>query len=69
MKYLVMYEQGERGVSAYVPDLPGCVAAGDTIDETRALIHGAIAGHLEAMRKHGEPVPLPSVSEFVEIAG
>lgn len=68
MKYTVMYEQGASGFSAYVPDLPGCVAAGATLDETRELISGAIAMHVTGLREDGEPVPVPSVSEIVDVA-
>ena len=68
MKYLVMYEQGTDGFSAYVPDLPGCVAAGETLDETRELTAGAIAMHVAAMREDRDPIPVPSVSELVDVA-
>lgn len=68
MKYLVMFEHGETGFSAYVPDLPGCVAAAESLEETRTLIGEAIAMHISAMREEGEPIPEPSVSELVDVA-
>jgi predicted RNase H-like HicB family nuclease len=56
-----------RGVSAYVPDLPGCVAAGETVEEVRGLIQGAIRLHLAGLQEDGEPVPEPSSQvEYVE---
>ena len=57
MKYAVIYEQGPNNYSAYVPDLPGCVAAGDTLEETEQLIREAIVLHLEALQEAGQPIP------------
>ena len=70
MRYAVIYETGaEGGVSAYVPDLPGCVAAGSTLGEVRALMEDAIEFHIEGMRLHGETAPAPSsLAEMLEIA-
>lgn len=59
MQYIVVFEQAPHNWSAYVPDLPGCVAAADTRDETEELIREAIAGHLAALRAYDEPVPSP----------
>ena len=59
MKYAVVIEKTGNGYSAYVPDLPGCVAAGDTLEETEELLRGAIAMHVDDMRERGEPVPEP----------
>jgi predicted RNase H-like HicB family nuclease len=68
MKYTVVYENTPRNFSAYVPDLPGCVAAAKTKAETRRLIREAIEMHIEAMREAGEQVPAPGTStELVEI--
>ena len=65
--YLVVIEGEGDSFSGYVPDLPGCVAAGDTADEVRELMHEAIPLHIESLRSHGEPVPEPrSQVEFVE---
>jgi predicted RNase H-like HicB family nuclease len=60
MKFAVIYEKTSTGYSAYVPDLPGCVAGGTTLDETADLIRGAIELHLETMREDGESVPEPT---------
>ena len=58
--YAVVIEGDQDGYSAYVPDLPGCVAAGATIDEVESLIRQAIELHLDSLRAHGDPVPPPS---------
>ena len=70
MRYAVIYEKGlGGGVSAYVPDLPGCVASAESLDDARQLMEEAIEFHIEGMRLHGEPVPPPSsVAEMLEIA-
>ena len=60
MRYAVVIERAEGNFSAYVPDLPGCVAAGATVDEVESLIREAIEVHLESLRSHGDPVPPPS---------
>ena len=60
MKYAVIFEKSSDGYGAYVPDLPGCVAVGDTIEETQQLITEAIELHLEGMREDGEPIPMPT---------
>ena len=59
MTYTVIIEKTGNGYSAYVPDLPGCVAAGDTREETEALISEAVTYHLELLRESGDPVPEP----------
>jgi predicted RNase H-like HicB family nuclease len=59
MRYAVVLERGERNYSAYVPDLPGCVSVGDTLDEVKAEIRDAIEFHLEGMREDGSPIPKP----------
>lgn len=56
-EYLYLIEPADDGWSAYVPDLPGCVAAADTRDEAQRLIKEAIALHVESLRSHGDPVP------------
>jgi predicted RNase H-like HicB family nuclease len=60
VEYTVILERGERNWSAYVPDLPGCVAAARTRDETKRLIREAIIFHIESLRQEGEPIPTPS---------
>lgn len=68
MRYTVIVEQGDSSWGAYVPDLPGCVVAGETRDEVLHLVREAIAFHLEGLRERGEPIPEPhSYSEVVEI--
>jgi predicted RNase H-like HicB family nuclease len=59
-EYVVIYEQGPTSWGAWVPDLPGCVAAGETRAEVEQLIREAIDDHIESLREHGEPVPEPS---------
>ena len=60
MRYAVVIEKGERNYSAYVLDLPGCVAAGETVAETEQLIQEAIEFHLEGLRADGLPIPKPT---------
>jgi predicted RNase H-like HicB family nuclease len=68
MKYAVIVEEGKESFGAYVPDLPGCVAAGETKEEVLELIQEAIEFHIEGMREDGQPIPEPSSSiEYVEV--
>jgi len=68
MKYLVILEQGPTSWGAHVPDLPGCMAAGESRDEVLALIRDAVALHLEALQDEGAAPPIPHTSaELVEI--
>ncbi|HYY60993.1 MAG TPA: type II toxin-antitoxin system HicB family antitoxin [Burkholderiales bacterium] len=60
MRYAIVIEKGESNYAAYVPDLPGCVATGDTLEETRREIAEAIEFHLEGMRADGLSIPEPS---------
>jgi predicted RNase H-like HicB family nuclease len=60
MKYTVIYEQGPTSWGAYVPDLPGVIAVGDSRDEVERLIREAVAFHLEGMREEGISIPPPS---------
>ena len=62
MQYLVVIEKGDSSLGAYVPDLPGCIAAAETEDEVRVLIREAIELHIEGLREDGGQVPLPSSS-------
>jgi predicted RNase H-like HicB family nuclease len=59
VQYVVVYEQTTNNWSAYIPDLPGCVAAGDTREEVEQLIREAIVLHVDALREIGEQVPPP----------
>ena len=68
MKYAIVVEKGEDSYGAYVPDLPGCVAAAKTKDEVMKLIKEAIRFHLEGMREDGEEIPVPhSETAYVEV--
>jgi predicted RNase H-like HicB family nuclease len=68
MRYAIVVEKGPTSFGAYVPDLPGCVAAADTRDEVLELIREAIQLHLDEMREEGTPIPEPSTStEYVEV--
>jgi predicted RNase H-like HicB family nuclease len=68
MQYTVIIEKGDTSWGAYVPDLPGCIAAAESRDEVLQLIREAIEFHLEGLREQGEPVPEPhSSSELIEI--
>jgi predicted RNase H-like HicB family nuclease len=69
VKYAVVFEKAKRNWSAYVPDLPGCISTGKTLDDTKRNIREAIEFHIEGLRLVGQPVPLPSsVVEEVEVA-
>ena len=69
MKYLVVVEGGPTSFGAYVPDLPGCAAVGESREEVVELIRDAIELHLEAMREQGDTLPEPmSTAELVDIA-
>ena len=68
MRYAVVIEKADGNYSAYVPDLPGCVATGDTVEETESEIREAIELHLEGMREDGLPIPTPqSKVEYIDI--
>ena len=68
MEYLVVVEKGKTSYGAYVPDLPGCVAVGETRREVLKLIREGIELHIEALRDAGEAVPSPtSKSEVVKV--
>lgn len=68
MKYLVIIETSENGFGAYVPDLPGCIAAGETREEVITLIQEAIEFHIEGLKRSGDSVPKPkSQSELVDV--
>ncbi len=68
MRYAVVIEKSETGFGAYVPDLPGCVAVGETFGETEQVIREAIEFHLEGLREDGVVPPEPStVAQYVEV--
>jgi predicted RNase H-like HicB family nuclease len=69
-KYAIVIEQGEHNLSAYVPDLPGCITTGRTIEEIDRNIREAIELHLEGLREEGEPIPEPHTAvSYVELQG
>jgi len=69
MRYVMIIEPGERNYSAYLPDLPGCVATGKTIEELRERMREAIDLHLAGMREDGLPIPAPTtLADYVEAA-
>ena len=69
MRYAIVIEKAEGNYSAYVPDLPGCVATGSTVEETESQIREAIEFHLEGLREDGSPIPeAASRVEYVDVA-
>ena len=67
MRYAVVIEKAEGNYSAYVPDLPGCVATGETLESVEGEIREAIRFHLDGLVEDGLPVPAPSsIIEYVE---
>lgn len=69
MRYAIVIEKAAGNYSAYVPDLPGCVATGATVEETETQIREAIEFHLDGLREDGLPIPPPSSRvEYVDIA-
>ena len=69
MRYAIVIEKAEGNFSGYVPDLPGCVATGSTVEQAESQIREAIEFHLEGMREDGTPIPQPaSRVEYVEVA-
>jgi predicted RNase H-like HicB family nuclease len=69
MRYAIVIEHAGNNFSAYVPDLPGCIATGDTLADTEKAIREAIELHLEGMREDGAPIPPPtSRVDYVEVA-
>jgi predicted RNase H-like HicB family nuclease len=67
VRYAVVIEKADGNHSAYVPDLPGCVATGATVEETEAEIRAAIRFHIDGLKADGLKVPLPtSIAEYVE---
>jgi len=69
MRYAIVIEKAENNYAAYVPDLPGCVATGVTVEETEREMREAIALHIRGMQEDGLPIPQPSTQiEYVELA-
>jgi predicted RNase H-like HicB family nuclease len=68
-KYAIVVELAERNYAAYVPDLPGCVATGATVEEAEELLRQAIEVHVAGLREDGLPVPAPSsVVDYLEVS-
>lgn len=68
-RYAIVVEKAGRNFAAYVPDLPGCVATGKTVEATELLLREAIEVHVAGLREDGLPVPEPSsVVDYVEVS-
>jgi len=69
MRYVMIIEPGDKNFSAYLPDLPGCVVTGETLEQVRQRMHEAIELHLAGMREDGLPIPRPTIlADYVEAA-
>lgn len=69
LKYAVIFEHAEGNWAAYVPDLPGCMTTGKTVEETERNIKEGIQGHVRTLREFGEPVPEPtSLAKEIEVS-
>jgi predicted RNase H-like HicB family nuclease len=69
-RYTVIFERAEHNWAAYIPDLPGCITTGKTLEETERNIQEAVRGHVAVLREFGEPVPPPtSVAREIEVPG
>ena len=69
MRYAMIIETGQHNYSAYLPDLPGCVATGKTVEEVREHMREAIELHIAGMREDGLPIPEPtSLADYIEAA-
>jgi len=67
MRYAIVIEKADGNYSAYVPDLPGCVATGATVQDTEREIRDAIRFHIDGLKQDGQPVPKPtSIADYVE---
>jgi predicted RNase H-like HicB family nuclease len=69
VKYAVIFERAESNWAAYVPDLPGCMTTGKTLEETEANIREAIEGHLRTLREYGDAIPSPTtVAKEIDVS-
>ena len=69
MRYAIVIEKAGNNYSGYVPDLPGCVATGSTVEDTESVLREAIEFHLAGLREDGVPIPQPSSRvDYVEVA-
>ena len=68
-RFLIIIEKGDRNYSAYVPDLPGCIATGRTLEEVKANMSQAIKVHIQGMIEDHEPIPVSdTLAEYVDVA-
>ncbi len=67
MRYIIIIEKAGNNYSAYCPDLPGCIAVGDTIEETKRSMREAIAFHIRGMLADGDPIPPPSEAAWIDV--
>ena len=67
-RVLVVFEQGEKNYSVYAPDLPGCIATGRTKEEAQENMREALVMHIQGMIEDGEPIPTPSIAEYLEVS-
>lgn len=68
-RFLVIIEKGEQSYGAYAPDLPGCVAVGDSVEDVEQNMRAAIAMHLKGIVEDGEPIPASeTTAEFIEVS-
>ncbi len=68
-RFLVVVEKAENNYSAYCPDLPGCIATGDTVEETEKNIHEAIEMHIKGLMEDNKPIPKPeSIAEYIAVS-
>lgn len=69
MRYAIVIEKSENNYGAWAPDLPGCVAVGDSVEEVERLMREAIEFHIEGMREDGDPIPPPVARvNYVDVA-
>ena len=69
VRYAVVFEKAENNWAAYVPDLPGCITTGSTLEETESNIREAIEGHLKTLAEFGDPIPRPtSVAKVIDVS-
>jgi len=69
MRYAVVIEKAAQNYSAYVPDLPGCIATGSTVTEVQETIREAVEDHLAGLRQDGVPIPPPSSQvDYIDVA-
>ena len=68
MKYAILIEKGSHNYSAYIPDVPGCVATGTTLEEVKQQMQEALEFHLEGLREDAEPIPEPTtLCDYVKV--